>query len=185
MVPARVSVHASLMLSDAIHEEMSFLRGNPYGIDFSCISGAALEQTRLVSLAEDEVTTTEFHLGTLDMRTVTRTPEVMTGKATPSEPATTYGIVAWFSAELTERIGFGTGPRDAPTHWQQVYFPFPEPFDVGPDRELTLSIWPPQGGEEDDGTWRWSISDGEQTLSVTERLPVHVTHQVAKATGQL
>jgi hypothetical protein len=56
-----------------------------------------------------------------------------------------------------------------PTHWDQLLFPLPEPFTVGPSRELTVTISPltEQVGKEQ--FWSWSITDGEKTISVNEQ----------------
>ncbi len=169
MVPARVSMSAALLTDEAFHDERAFFLGNPYGIDFSSIATQPLKQIRRVRVEQDQIDPNLFDLGTLDMKTVTAQPTRLTGTCRPRQAALAYGVIAWFDTDLTDRVHFGTGPFDAPTHWDQLFFPFPEPFAVFPDRELTLTICPPEQPEHEDPAWAWSMTDGQETVSVDER----------------
>lgn len=168
MLPARVSMHAALLTDQAYHEECAFFQGNPYGINFSSIAEQPLRQSRCLRVEPRQIARRQFHLGTLDMHTVAETPACLTGTCRVEQASLTYGVVAWFSAELTDDIRFGTGPYDPPTHWDQMFFPFPEPFVALPDRTLTLEICPPRQPEGEDPTWAWSMTDGVETVYVDE-----------------
>ncbi|HSC87719.1 MAG TPA: class I SAM-dependent methyltransferase, partial [Polyangiaceae bacterium] len=132
MVPGRVSVHAALVTDEHCYEDLGFLVNHPYGIDFGPIAEAPLRQCHLVSLRPDQVTEEVVDLCTLDMKTITRTPERMAGSGRVRSPNVAYGIVAWFSMELSPDFVVGTGPFDPETHWQQVLFPFVEPIELSP-----------------------------------------------------
>jgi len=168
MLPARVSMHAALLIDQAFHEESAFFLGNPYGIDFSSIADQPLRQSRCVRVEPNQLSRRQFDLGTLDMATVKEMPALLTGTCRVHQACMTYGIIAWFSTDLSDEIGFGTGPLDPPTHWDQMFFPFPEPFVALPDRTLTLEICPPRQAEGEDPTWAWSITDGFETVYVDE-----------------
>ncbi len=160
MVPQKVSAHAGLVTDEQFHEDLSFLVNGPYGIDFSAIALTPLEQCHLVALQPDQLLEAVFELGTLDMKTLDKVPEHLEGRGRVEREATVYGIVAWFSMELVADFFIGTGPHDPETHWQQVYFPFVEPIDVSPEREIAIGIWPPMQNEEFQPTWKWSFNDG-------------------------
>lgn len=168
MLPARVSMHAALLTDQAFHEECAFFQGNPYGINFSSIAQQPLRQSRCVRVEPSQLAKRHFNLGTLDMKTVTETPPVLTGTCKVDQACMAYGIVAWFSTELCDGIQFGTGPLDPPTHWDQMLFPLPEAFVALPDRTLSLEICPPRQAEGDDPTWAWSLTDGYDTVYVDE-----------------
>lgn len=168
MIPSHVRLHAALLHDDAFFEEHSFFRGNPYGIDFSSIADQPLRQSRCVRVEPRQVAQVEFDLGTLDMKTVESMPATLQGSCRVDRAAMAYGVVAWFSCELSPGVGFGTGPHDPPTHWDQMLFPFPEPFVVLPGRTLQLEIRPPREREEEDPTWAWSLTDGTETAYVDE-----------------
>lgn len=168
MVPARVSLHAALLTDESFHEERAFFMGNPYGINFSSIADQPLRQARLVRVEPNQLDPNYFDLGTIDMKTVQAQPTSLIAKTKVRQAALAYGVIAWFSCDLTDKIGFGTGPHDAPTHWDQLFLPFVDPFAVFPDRELTLEIRPPYQPEDQDPAWCWSLSDGDETVIVDE-----------------
>jgi protein arginine N-methyltransferase 1 len=169
MVPARMGLHAALLTDESLHDELAFFLGNPYGMDFSTIAEVPLRRSHRVRVDELQVNPCRFDLGTLEMRTVTAPPECLTGTARVEQGGLAYGVVGWFSADLTKNTRFGTGPDDTPTHWGQLLFPFPEPFLLVPGRELTLKIEPPRQPEHEDPTWAWFLTDGVETLSIDER----------------
>jgi SAM-dependent methyltransferase len=43
-------------------------------------------------------------------------------------PATVFGFVTWWQAELVPGVTLSTGPGKAATHWEQLYFPIAEPI---------------------------------------------------------
>lgn len=168
MVPKQVTLHAGLVCDESLFEDRSFFRHNPYGIDFSPIADSPLFQTSLEFLRSEQILDTTVNLGTLDLNTLKSPPTELTGKAVPREAAAVYGLCGWFNAKLTDDIDLGTGPNDPPTHWNQIFFPFSEPFEVSPSRELTVRIAPPEQNELLEHTWRWSISDGSRCIEMND-----------------
>ncbi|MFC4700389.1 50S ribosomal protein L11 methyltransferase [Glaciecola siphonariae] len=170
MIPSTLSLRMGLVNDEAILEDLRFLHERPYGLDFSAIADAPLEQSDLVALEPECMLESVALLGTLNMKTLEKasTPRVFTAKLTPSETTDIYALCGWFSAQLSQGVEFGTGPFDTPTHWDQILFPLPKPFHVSPDKDITISLSPltEQLGKEQ--FWSWSISDGENTLSVNE-----------------
>ena len=170
MVPAQMQLHIGLVHDDEILKDLEFLQSKPYGIDFSPIAHVPLQQSELVALDPEAILEDVATLATLDMRTVAKadTPRVFTTTLKPTESATIHALCGWFSTELSDGVAFGTGPNDLPTHWDQILFPLPEPFEVSPERELTLSLSPQTEAVGKEQFWCWSISDGINTVSVDE-----------------
>jgi SAM-dependent methyltransferase len=171
MIPAEVSLHAGLVCDEDLLEDLSFLKEQPYGIDFSPIAHVPFQQTDLVTLEPDSILENTAHLGSLNMHTISKadTPRVCSGTIRPDRKAEIVALCGWFSSTLSPGVTFGTGPNDMPTHWDQILFPLPEPFTVDPSRELTITISPltEQVGKEQ--FWCWSITDGDKTVSVNEQ----------------
>ncbi|MEH6584389.1 MAG: class I SAM-dependent methyltransferase [Halioglobus sp.] len=171
MIPAQVSLHAGLVFDEDVLDDLSFLKSKPYDIDFSPIAHVPFQQTDLVALEPDSIMKNTAHLGSLNMHTIgkTDTPRVFTGTIKPDKKTEIFALCGWFSADLSSGVTFGTGPKDMPTHWDQILFPLPESFAVDPSRELTITLSPltEQVGKEQ--FWSWSITDGEKTLSVNEK----------------
>ena len=170
MIPAQVDLHAGLVCDEDLLDDLSFLRQQPYDIDFSPIADVPFVQTDLVTLDPESILENTAHLGSLNMHTIgkTDTPRVFTGTITPGKKAEIFALCGWFSSELSQGVTLGTGPNDLPTHWDQILFPLPEPFTVDPSRELTITISPltEQVGKEQ--FWSWSVTDGEKTICVNE-----------------
>ena len=171
MIPAQVSLHAGLVCDEDLLEDLSFFGERPYGIDFSPISHVPFQQTDLVALGPESIMKNTAHLGSLDMHSVCKseTPRVFSGKVIPERKARISALCGWFSAELSPGVKLGTGPNDLPTHWDQVLFPLPRPFSVAPSRELTITISPLTEKVGKEQLWHWSITDGENTVSVNEQ----------------
>lgn len=171
MIPAEVSLHAGLVCDEYLLDDLSFLRDRPYDIDFSPIAHVPFQQTDLVTLDFDSILENSVHLGSLNMSTVAKaeTPRLFSGTIKPEKKAQIFALCGWFSSKLSEGVEFGTGPSDTPTHWDQVLFPLPEPFEVDPECELHISISPLTEAVGTEQCWAWSITDGEKTLSVNER----------------
>jgi SAM-dependent methyltransferase len=171
MIPAEVTLHAGLVCDEDLLEDLAFLREKPYGFNFSPIADAPFEQTDLVTLDPDSLLKNTVKLGSLNMHTISKTdaPRVFTGILRPEKKCEIYALCGWFSATLSPGVAFGTGPNDLPTHWDQVLFPLPQPFSVDPARELTVSISPLTEKTGKEQCWSWSITDGENTLSVNEQ----------------
>lgn len=169
MLPTRVGLACALVIDEELYDEASFLERQPYGIDFGPIADLPLRQSRLCTLDEEQIASSECDLGWLDMLTVEQTPEVLSGQLVVAEPATAYGLLVWFEAELGPGITLGTGPRHPPTHWRQVFLPFPHGLAVAPARPLQISIRPPRDVEGGQETWAWTVSDAESRIHVDER----------------
>ncbi|MEH6592889.1 MAG: class I SAM-dependent methyltransferase [Halioglobus sp.] len=171
MIPAEVSLHAGLVCDEDLLDDLSFLKEQPYDIDFSPIAHVPFQQTDLVTLEPDSILKSTAHLGSLNMHTISKadTPRVFSATIKPDREAEIFALCGWFSSVLSPGVTLGTGPNDMPTHWDQILFPFPEPFSVDPSRELTVTISPltEQVGKEQ--FWSWSITDGEKTISVNEQ----------------
>jgi SAM-dependent methyltransferase len=171
MIPAQVSLHAGLVCDEDLLDDLSFLRNQPYDIDFSAIANVPFQQTDLVALDPESLLENTAHMGSLNMHTIGKAnaPRVFTGTMKPNKKTEIFALCGWFSADLSPGVTLGTGPDDMPTHWDQILFPLPEPFTVDPSRELTITLSPltEQVGKEQ--CWSWSITDGEKTSCVNEQ----------------
>lgn len=171
MIPAQLSLHVGLVNDENIFEDLNFLQAHPYDLDFSPIAQVPFQQSDLVALDPESLLESVANMGSLDMHTITKAdkPRVFSASLMPSEKTKIFALCGWFSAQLSPRVQFGTGPHDTPTHWDQILFPLPEAFAVDPSRQLTITLSPltEQVGKEQ--IWSWSISDGVKTVSVNEQ----------------
>ena len=184
MIPAEVSLHAGLVCDEDVLEDLSFLRNQPYDIDFSPIAHVPFEQTDLVTLEPDSLLEGFAHLGSLNLSTICKadSPRVFSGTLRTDKKADVIALCGWFSAELSEGVTLSTGPNDIPTHWDQILFPLPEPFAVDPCHEITITLSPLTAKTGKEQCWSWSIADGEKSISVNEQ---HHRTSIDLAQGKL
>ena len=76
---------------------------------------------------------------------------------TAAFPVTISGFANWWRAELVPGLWLATGPFDAATHWEQIYFPVAEPLHAREGDEVTLAIT----SDSRDGngcTLKWTVT---------------------------
>jgi len=168
MLPSRVSVMCALVTAEALYEDYGFLEHAPYGVDFSPIGDLPLRQSHLVVLDDTQVVGVR-ELARLDMLNVAQSPERLSARLVVDAAADTFGLVLWFEAELAPGVTFGTGPYDPPTHWRQVFLPFPQPLAVVPTRPVEVEVMPPRNVEGGAASWAWRVTDGEQCIADDEK----------------
>lgn len=169
MLPARIDLACALVTEEELYEDGSFLERRPYGIDFGPVASLPLCQSRLVTLDEHQVASPSCALGSLDMLRIERTPARLAGTLVPANDGPAFGLLVWFEAELVAGVTLGTGPHHPPTHWREVFLPFPQPFDTREGHSLSIEIAPPRDVEGAESSWAWSVSDGTRTVQVDER----------------
>lgn len=55
-------------------------------------------------------------------------------------PVTINGFANWWRAELVPGLWLSTSPHDAPTHWEQIYFPVAEPLHAREGDGISIAI---------------------------------------------
>lgn len=169
MIPSSLRLECALVTDEALFEDGSFFVTQPYGIDFGPIADLPLRQSRLVVLEEDQIAGPVCALGRLEMSTIERTPERFSATLELERGVTAYGLLVWFEAELAPGVTLGTGPHHPPTHWRQVFLPFPQPLDVSAGRPVHVEVSPPRDVENDAPAWSWAATHGAASIRVDER----------------
>lgn len=167
MIPRRLTLHAGVVTDPEFHTRYEYFQTRPYGIDFSPLVACSTARTETVRLKPEQMATTVIPLGALDMQTCQQTPSFFAGSAVFAEPTTAYALAGWFDAELTDGVGFGTGPFSPRTHWQQMGFPLPGPFRIEAGEPLHVRI-EPITVEDDRRHWRWSVRQGQREVTQDE-----------------
>lgn len=178
MLPSRIELQCALVTDEELYDEVTFLERRPYGIDFAPIAGLPSRQTTLVALDETQIASPCCVLASLDMLRIEQTPPELTGTFVPSVAAPAYGLLLWFEAELAPGVVLGTGPHHPPTHWRQLFLPFPQPLGMVEGRPIEVSISPPRDVEGSECTWAWSARSGEHAIDVEEQLGLGGSREV-------
>jgi protein arginine N-methyltransferase 1 len=161
MIPASCSLHVGLVGALAEFEALKFLREQPYGIDFRAISSWPFHEVAARKFKPEEVLPDSVCIETIDLASVSAPPRTFTAQLSCSTQAQCFGLCGWFDAQLAPGIQFSTGPRAAPTHWSQLFFPFEEPLDVEPGQVLEVKLRIVRMG--DDNGFEWQVSTRGET----------------------
>ena len=171
MIPGRIALRAALVRDIDVYEDLAFFQRQPYGFDFSPIGEWPFHQTNVALFAPRQLIFPPMSLGELDLASCAGgPPPVLRGAMVPDEAATVYGICGWFEVHLTPKTWFDTGPEAPKTHWRQMLFPFRQPFHLEAGEETKITIQPLSFGTDCELHWRWSITRGEQTLTMDNLL---------------
>jgi protein arginine N-methyltransferase 1 len=65
-----------------------------------------------------------------------------------------HGVLLWFEAQLTSRVGFSTGPG-IKTVYPRTLLPFPHPLELTRSQEVELELWVGPRGEP--FTWHTTV----------------------------
>jgi protein arginine N-methyltransferase 1 len=171
MLPSRIFLKGAFVSDEELFKEMSFFRFRPYSVDFSVVRDWLFHTATLKHFSEKQVLDYDFDLDEIDMKECRETPAELSAVVSPISAATIYGICGWFEAELAPQIHLGTGPFDPFTHWDQIFFPLSEPFELVPGKEVKVVIRPTVSPSDEETVWSWSISDGQTTIEMDENIP--------------
>jgi protein arginine N-methyltransferase 1 len=68
-----------------------------------------------------------------------------------------YGFALWWECALAPGITLSTSPHAPRTHWDQIYLPLAEPFELAADDELGLELVSETGGDDTGIDVRWTV----------------------------
>jgi SAM-dependent methyltransferase len=160
MLPSRVSTHCALVRDRVFWDDIGFLRERPYDVDFSAVSDWPYRTAFRRTYLPRELFPFHIPTGEVDMQTCPRTPPILKGSVRPPTGGPAYGIVGWFDCDVSKAVRLETGPNHPTTHWEQMYFPFVEPFDIEEGVDLSLYIHPLRLGDQGKIAWEWGIEQG-------------------------
>jgi hypothetical protein len=158
IIPQQCSLHLGLVISPAYFEELSFLRGRPYDIDFSPVAEWPFTDVGIQTISAQDLLPETICLEQFSLTTVRETPRWLSGYIAPKEAATIYGMCGWFEAQLSPKVTLSTSPFAPRTHWHHFHFPFTEPLKVtaGEEIEIEIEIIPQRG--QNGYAWRATTS---------------------------
>lgn len=159
VIPARCSLHASLVVARSYFEDLSFLGTRPYGIDFAAIGDLPLQEVGVLRMCPEDLSPETCCIGTLDLATITETPRLLHGTLVSREGATVFGVCGWFEAELAPGVTLSTSPFAEQTHWLHFHFPFRRPLDVRPGAPIEIDIQVVRQREQNGYVWRVRTAD--------------------------
>lgn len=173
LIPSRVRQYACPVTSAKLHAGLSTWDEVGFGLQFDAAKEMGLNNIYVrwlvaSDLLDDGHATRQWDA--VDLAKPTKTTR--TGQITWEIRAKAHitGLALWWSADLVDGISLGTGPDDPRTHWEQLYLPVSEPFDVASGETLTARLRSTTSyGEGTNVTWTLTAADakGQERLKQT------------------
>jgi type I protein arginine methyltransferase len=170
VIPSALVLKAALVGAPHLDEAIEYFDVERYGIDFAPLATIAHSQRRTVAIPPTSLLGPIGNMGAVDMLLDTAEPTSTKAAVQLDVAARAYGIGAWFDAELAADIVLRTGPTDPQSHWQQSFFPFLEPCDLGPG-PVELRIDPVVA--EKRTFWRWGAKSSTVVVQGDDLVRLH------------
>lgn len=173
MVPRRVDLRVGFVSDEGLVDELTFFDRRPFNLDFSPIADWPSYNILLKRISHEQILPDLAHVGSLDMQTITGTPEMLVGSVESTTEDTIYGICGWFDAVLCDGVALSTSPFTPKTHWNQMVFPLARPVRVKPGEKMTVSFSPSRREIDKTILWKWSLE--------TETDQIHMDNFIHRA----
>lgn len=171
MLPARVRVLLAPLDDPILYgtEGPGFWREPVFGLDFSSLEAAELDQGRTVQIRVEPsaLLAPGATLVDLDLRTAAPDDAWASGTARfdVRRDGVLNGFAAWFEADLSPSVTLDTGPHSPETHWSQTYFSFwPAIVRKGQSIDVEWSLRP---DDEEPRYVAMTIRVGDRTQTFT------------------
>lgn len=143
LIPGHVRQHVAPVVSGRLHEELTAWDRIGHGLDFAPARDMSLNNVYVRQIAPDELLDSGASAACwddVDLSTVTRSTRKGQARWPMTSSATVYGLAVWWTADLLPGLILATDPREAATHWEQLYFPVLRPLAVTMGETLTAEI---------------------------------------------
>lgn len=165
LIPSRVRQFVSPVTSTKLHAGLSTWDNVGFGLKFDAAKEMGLNNIYVRWLVASDLldagrATRQWDAVDLAKATkTTRTGQIVWEMKTKAHIT---GLAIWWSADLVDGITLGTGPDDPRTHWEQLYLPVAEPFDVSSGETLTARLRSTTSyGEGTNVTWTLTVADAK------------------------
>lgn len=160
LIPASVEQFAAPVIAPRLFEELSAWDRIGYGLDFAPARVMSLNNVYIRNVPPKELLDgggSAVRWDRVDFDKPNRMTRKGDARWTVGSPVTVYGLAVWWSADLVPGVTLATSPLEAPTHWEQLYFPALEPLRLAAGEALVASIHT-KSSEEGGTDIAWSLA---------------------------
>lgn len=165
LIPGHVRQYVCPVVSRVLHSHLTSWDQVGFGLTFDAAKEMGLNNIYVRWLTADDLmergrATQQWDAVDLDKATKTTRIGTATWEATAKTHIT--GLAIWWAADLVDGITLGTGPEDPRTHWEQLYLPIAEPFDLARGETLNARIRSTTSyANGTNVTWSLSVTDAK------------------------
>lgn len=138
LMPRAIEQWAAPVIAAKYHEELASWDRVGYGLDYDVARGIGFNNLYVRRLAPQDLLGAGGCWDSVNL--LGKYSSLRKGEISFAidAPAVINGFACWWRAELVPGLWLATGPHDAPTHWEQVYFPVAQPVAAQPGDVVTF-----------------------------------------------
>lgn len=142
LMPCTIEQYVAPVLNPAFHQELASWDRIGFGLDYGVARAIGFNNLYVRRFRPDDLLAGEpvrwDHVNLL-AKTFS---SLRKGEAvfTAARPLAIHGFANWWRAELVPGLWLSTSPHEAPTHWEQIYFPVAEPVQARAGDSVAIAI---------------------------------------------
>jgi protein arginine N-methyltransferase 1 len=143
VIPHAVQQFACPVVAERFYRELCAWDDVGYGLDFAPAKTMSLNNIYVRDFSADGLLRRGEAARSWDKVTFDRSHKTTrAGEASwaAGRRTTVYGLALWWTAELVSGVSLSTGPRDARTHWEQLYLPVLAPITLEAGQTLAVRL---------------------------------------------
>lgn len=143
LIPGKVEQYMAPVTAERLYRELAIWDDVGFGLDFAPAKAMGLNNLYVRTLSPADLLdagNSAVKWDAVDFMKPTKTTRSGEASFTTAKPATITGVALWWVAELVEGIRISTAPDAPRTHWEQLYLPVLEPFDLQPGETLIVRL---------------------------------------------
>ncbi|MFZ5757437.1 MAG: methyltransferase domain-containing protein [Pseudomonadota bacterium] len=140
LMPRAIEQFVAPVVNPAYHAELASWDSIGFGLDYSAARSLGFNNLYVRRFAPGDLLGTGERWDAVDL--LGKYSSVRKGEATFTlrKAAAVAGFGNWWRAELVPGLWLSTSPFEAPTHWEQIYFPVPEAIVGKAGDEVSIAI---------------------------------------------
>lgn len=143
LIPGRVAQFVAPVTAERLYADLAIWDEVGFGLDFSPAKAMSLNNIYVRTLTPGDLLDggkTAVNWDSVDFQRPSKTTRSGEASFQSVKSARITGIALWWVAELVEGVSISTAPDKPRTHWEQLYLPALEPFDLTPGETLTVRL---------------------------------------------
>lgn len=140
LMPRTIEQFVAPVVNPAFHAELASWDRVGFGLDFAPARALGFNNLYVRRFRPDDLLGDAQRWDAVDLLgkySSLRRNEVT---FTAAFPVTINGFANWWRAELVPGLWLSTSPQEAPTHWEQIYFPVAEPLHAHEGDGISIAI---------------------------------------------
>lgn len=142
LMPRAIEQFVAPVVNPSFHAELASWDRVGFGLDYAAARALGFNNLYVRRFRPDDLLAGDAvrwdHVDLL----ARRFSSLRKGEATftAAFPVTVNGFANWWRAELVPGLWLSTSPHEAPTHWEQIYFPVAQPLHLHEGDAVAIAI---------------------------------------------